>query len=555
MAGTINSLGIGSGVLTSDVIDKLKANDTSLLITPIDNKITLQQQKGQAISLLDSLLSTFKSSANALDDDTLYQKRNVSGNSSGVNVTSTSGVAVQSFSISNIVLAQKNVLESGAFLSEAASVASGSGTMTMSVGGLSYSIDYTSTTSLTDLKESINTKVGSKVKASILQVGASDYRLVLTSEKTGADENILISDSSGGGLDNTLTSHKVIESQAFSSPIDIVASQTGDLTVGIGANTYNVSYDAATSLENLRDLINTSVGSSVASIDGNNKLVLRSTIAGSTANLSLTDNSGFLDSKLTSFTSLDMIEEIQKASDSEFKYDGITITRSSNTIDDLTVGVTVNLLETGGSANISISQDKQAISDEISTFVQNYNSLTSQLTDMTTSDIDAGKVGIFNGDNSINSITREINRIITSISTNNTSLPQFGIDLTQTGTMTFNSSTFLAKFNEDTSASEVFFSGSTTINSYGNDTTTDGVFTTLNTLLARYDKTISNLTTSSSGEVASLNKEKTRSQALLDARYASMTARFIQYDTMISRLNSQFTSLQQQISAMVNGNG
>lgn len=554
MAGTINSLGIGSGVLTADVIDKLKANDTSLLITPIDNKITLQQQKGQAISLLDTLLTTFKSSVNALDDDSLYQKRNVLGNNSAVNVTANSGVAVQSFSISNIVLAKKNVLESGAFLSETASVASGSGTMTMSVGGLSYSIDYTSTTSLTDLKESINAKAGSKVKASILQVGSSDYRLVLTSEKTGADENILISDSSGGGLNNTLTSHKAIESQAFSSPIDIVASQAGDLTVGIGANTYNVSYDAATSLENLRDLINASVGSSVASIDGNNKLVLRSTIAGSTANLSLTDNSGFLDSKLTSFNSLDMIEEIQKASDAEFKYDGITITRSSNTITDLTIGVTVNLLETGGNANISISQDKQAISDEISTFVQNYNSLTSQLSSMTTSDVDAGKVGIFNGDNSINSITREINRIITSISTNNTSLPQFGIDLTQTGTMTFNSATFLAKFKEDTSASEVFFSGSTTIDSYGNDTTTDGVFTSLNKLLARYDKTMTSLTTNSSNELISLNQNKKRSQALLEARYDSMTARFIQYDSIISRLNTQFISLQQQISAMVNGN-
>ena len=37
--GALSSLGIGSGVLTSSVIDQLKASDTSLIITPINNKI------------------------------------------------------------------------------------------------------------------------------------------------------------------------------------------------------------------------------------------------------------------------------------------------------------------------------------------------------------------------------------------------------------------------------------------------------------------------------------------------------------------------------------
>jgi flagellar hook-associated protein 2 len=550
----VSSLGAGSGVLTQTVIDQLKAADTKSIITPIDNKITLQQQKSSAISLLDSLLTTFKSSASALDDDALYQKRTVSGNTSGVSVTAKSGVDVQSFSISNVTLAQKNVLESGTFLSDTAKIASGSGTMKMTVGGLSYSIDYTSATSLTDLKNSINTVAGSSVRASILQVGTNDYRLVMNSQKTGADQNIVISDSSTGTLNNTLTSYKAITSQAFSSPIDTVASGAGDLTVSVGGSSYNVAYDASTSLENIRDLINTSVGSSVASIDGNNKLILRSPVAGDSATVALTDNSGLLDSKLTTTTAIDKIGELQAATNAQFKYNGITISRSSNTISDLTVGVTINLLENSGSANISIAQDTQAISDEMNTFVQNYNSLTSQLNSMTSSDTTTGTVGIFSGDNSINSIRREINRVVTSMNSGGMSLSQFGIDLSETGTMSFTSSTFLSKFNTDTTVSEKFLSGYTKLDSLGNSSSVDGVFTTLNTLLNRFHTDMTNLTTSSTNQIKSLNDNKTRSQALLDARYTAMTAQFVQYDTIMTQLKNQFASLQTQISAYTTGN-
>lgn len=463
---SINSLGLGSGVLTSDVIDKLKAADTATLITPIDTKITLEKQKGEALKLLSSLLTSFKSSVNSLDDDTLYQKRSVSGGTSNVSVTADAGVGVQSFSITDTLLAQKNVKESGSFNATTSTVATGIGTMSLSVGGISYDIDYTATTSLDDLKESINTIAGDKVKASTLQVGENDYRLILTSIETGADQTITLSDSTGGHLNSKLLA-------------------------------YNVD------------------------------------------------------------TNPDGMQEIQASRDASFKYNGITVERSTNEISDIITGVTINLLgESTTAANISISQDVQTISDTMSSFVQSYNTLTSQLTSMTTTDLTAGKVGIFNGDNTINGITREINRLITSVSDNGYSLPQFGIDISESGTMSFNQSTFKNKFNENITASEGFFSGFTTVDENNNEIVTDGVFTTLNTLLERYTKTggmMSTLTSGSSDELKSLNTNRTRSLELLTTRYETMTARFAQYDALISKLTNQFNTLQQQIDMAVNG--
>ncbi|MDD2951043.1 MAG: flagellar filament capping protein FliD [Sulfuricurvum sp.] len=462
---SVSSLGAGAGVLTQTVIDQLKAADTKAIITPIDNKITLQKQKDSALSLLSSLLTTFKSNVSSLGDTSLYQQRSVSGNTSSVSVTANSGVAVQSFSISDTLMAQNNVQESGSFAATTNSVATGSGTLSLSVGGVAYSIDYTASTTLDDLKDSINSIAGGSVKASTLQVGANDYRLVLNSVKTGADQTITLTDSASGTLDTKL-----------------------------------LAYDATTNPTGM--------------------------------------------------------QEIQAARDATFKYNGISMTRSSNTITDIVPGMTLNLLENSGSANISIEQDTQAISDAMSSFVSSYNTLTSQLTSMTTTDVEGGTIGIFNGDNSINSITREINRLVTSVSSSGYSLPQFGIDLSETGTMSFNSTTFLAKFKEDPSASEAFFAGTTTTDSYNNTITTDGLFTSMNTLMARYTDTngiINTLTTGSATELKALNASRTKSQALLDARYEAMAARFTQYDTIMNKLTNSFSSLLTQINAYSNG--
>lgn len=461
----VSSLGAGSGVLTSSVIDQLKAADTATMVTPIDKKITLQQQKSSALNLLSSLLTTFKSSANALADSSLYQQRSVSGNTSSVNVTANAGINVQSFSISNTQMALNDVQESGSFTTINSLVSSGSGTMKLSISGISYDIDYTASTTLDSLKNSINSIAGDKIKASTLQVGSNDYRLVLTSTGTGADQSITVTDSTGGALDSKL-----------------------------------LAYDEINNLTGMQN--------------------------------------------------------IQAARDATFKYNGITMTRSSNTITDITPGMTINLLEDSGSANISITQDTQTISDELNTFVQNYNSLTSQINNMTSSDLTAGTVGIFNGDNSIHAITREINRIITSISSSGFSLPQFGIDLSETGTISFNSSTFISKFNADPNASEAFLSMSTSVDVNGNSSTTDGLFTTLNTMLDHYTKSsgiIKTLTTGSDDALKALNTNKTRVQELLSARYEAMTARFVQYDAIMTKLTNQFSSLKNQISMAING--
>lgn len=455
---TINSLGIGSNVLTSDVIEKLRANDESSLITPLDKKIESTNLKLTSFKLLDSLMDTFQSSVSKLSMDSLFLARSVSGSTDAATVTAESGSDVQSFTLSNISIAQAEVEHSANTFSSKTSAltttpgsgAIGSGTLTLAIDGKSFNVDYTSATSLSTLATSINDAAGDKVTASILKVGTDKYELVIKSNTVGANQAITFSDS--------LSSGGIPDSNSLMSALGMT--------------------------------------------------------------------------------------NIQAARDATFKYNGISITRSTNEITDLLNGVTISLKqnqETGESANIAITQNKTEINTEMSLFVQNYNALVTNLSDMTAYDKDAGKVGVFNGENFIKSISREINDIITSVNKTGISLMDYGISIDKEGVMSLDNSTFETKMAEDPLSLETFFSG---------DSKDEGIFDTLYTKTKNYtgyQKQLDNFNNNLNSSLEKLTEDRAKMVERLDARYEIMSKRFIAYDAMISKLNTQFASLQQQI--------
>lgn len=250
----INSLGIGSGVLTADVIDQLKENERDLTIVPIESKITTANAKTDALDLLENLFSTFKTSVSALKNDGLYLERQVSGNNSGIEVIAEAGVAVQDFTLSVTQLAQKDIQQSGSFSSTSDLVASGAvGTETMdiTIDGTTYNIEYDNTTTLSQLSDTINEIAGTKVSSSILQTGTNTFSLVLASKETGANQ--AITTATTGALDakllssGTLTQAQGAQDAIFDyNGIELTreSNEITDITFGI---TINLLQDGASS--------------------------------------------------------------------------------------------------------------------------------------------------------------------------------------------------------------------------------------------------------------------------------------------------------------------
>ncbi len=555
MAGAISSLGIGSGVLTADVIDKLKEADKNAMIKPIESKIQFVDQKQQALDLLSSLMTTLKASTSSLADDTIFLNRTVSGTNDGIDVTAHAGTAVQNFSITDVILATEDVLQSGSFSSKGDTVATGSGSLNLNIAGKDYTIDYDSTMTLTDIKQKINEIAGEDVTASILQTGDNSYSLIVKSDKTGKDQSITITDNSGN-IDDKLI-NKTYKSGSYAAATDSVATSTGNFTLQVGSTSTTINYTAGMTLEELRDAINndaTLEGKAVANIveesSGVFRLVINPIGDEDGQDVTITDNSGGLDTGLTSgaTNTTGTINEVQSAGDASFKYNGISLTRSSNTIEDLIVGVKIELKSDGASANIAISQDREPIAQELENFVNAYNSMIKELGDMTTADVEEGKRGVFFGNSDIRNLGREITRLITYSDSNGNSLANFGIDMTEDGQLSFNRSDFDTQMDKDPENVMKFFSGESLDDK--------GVFDLIDEKLESYTKfntgILAVLSEGIKKEQESLQDNYTRSMELLNKRYDSLTERFIAYDAIISKLNAQFSSLQMQIQAAIN---
>lgn len=446
----ISSLGIGSGVLTADVIDQLKAADESRIIKPMDNKVTLNNQKQDAFTLLSSLMTSFKANASALSYDTIFDGKtvDVSGNAE---VTIDAGATVESFTLETVALAKKDISQFGAAASTGGSLATSDGTLTIKVGSdplnpdKTLSVSYTSGMSLDDLTQAITDQAGDDVSASVLQTGDGAYSLVLSSKTTGENQTLTISDD--GGL----------------------AAITADY------------------------------------------------------------------------------QKIQSGSDATFKYNGITATRSTNEIDDLILGVNITLKEEGDISSVDVAQDTTAITDELQLFVDSYNTLMSNINDMTIKDEETGAEGVFNSDSFVKSISRELTKTVTAL-TGNDSLVNYGIDLDRSGIMSFDKSALEEKLADDADAVKLFFTGGT--NDSGNDVT--GIFQTIDEKLKSYTgygQLLSNFETDLKNDGENLTQSRLRAQESLNTRYEIMTRRFIAYDSMISKVNSQFSSLQMMIDS------
>jgi len=259
----VSSLGLGSGVLTQNVLDKLRKADEASRITPINLKIAAANDEKGALSVLDAKMTNLIDNIDALKSPALYDERIVNVSGTSVEMTASANSDVGEFTLDVTQLATKQIEESGSFSAATNTIATAAGSLNLNIDGQDFTIDYTSTTTLDDLKKSINDIAGKKVDATVVQVANGDYRLFLSSVDTGSTQNITITDNSGNLSGTQLTS-------------GLTAVQTGvDATF-----TYNGQAITRTS-NNISDLITgynitlKSLGTSTVKVEQNRDAIMK----------------------------------------------------------------------------------------------------------------------------------------------------------------------------------------------------------------------------------------------------------------------------------------
>ncbi|ARQ98920.1 flagellar capping protein [Campylobacter devanensis] len=409
-----SQLGVGSGnILSWDTIDKLKEADTKALIKPLETEIQSNLTKQKDLTAITTLLSTFKSNVSNLTGDSTYLKREATtSGSSSVSVSVSSGVAEQELNLSVEQLASQDSFQSKKFSSRTDSVFSTDVSFGISIGGKDYVINADSTTTLEQLAEKINESTDKKVQAKILNVGGDEpFRLIIQSAETGEANKIGFYSITNSSSSNT-SSDSTLEALGF-------------------------YFEKSASTGTEKD----SYGNEI------NRLTLKDP---STLQPDQQQKAG---------------SQISKAQDAKFKYNGIDITRSSNKVEDLILGVSLTLNKVdkaGESTNSSIKQSTEGILEDIKAMVDSFNSLMNNVNEATKYDSETGLAGTFQGVREITSISSELNKIVNGVSKDGKSLASFGITVTKDGLLTIEDSTKLndmitTKFDEFKS----FFSSET----------------------------------------------------------------------------------------------
>lgn len=340
-----------------------------------------------------------------------------------------------------------------------------------------------------------------------LKSGLSDFNSIVAKLKDGnlfktfktasSDESVLKATAASGAVSGSYSvevvqlakAQKSIAATEFSNSSALTGSGTLTFDTPAGS-TFSITTDNTTTLEGLRDAINRATGNdfvtasivnvdhvSTGPTDPDNgktvsKLVLTAKDTGTTngftvsgndddgSNADLSGISGFFSGNLQSLS--DPLDAI-------IRVDQQTATRSSNTISDVLPGVTLDLQSSnvGGTVDVQINLDQEAIQATVQSFVDGYNKLATTTRNLGkfggATDGSGSGNGALIGDSTLRLVTGQIRQgatsTVSSASGDYNSLAMIGISIDRNGVMSLDSTKLSDALNADLqSVSDVFSS-------------------------------------------------------------------------------------------------
>ena len=201
-----SSLGIGSGLDLSSLLDGLRSSEQQRLV-PLQRQASSYNTKLSAYGTLQSSLANFQTAAESLGKASLYEGVKTTTDSDAFKAVANEKADPGSYSIEVQQLARSQSLVSAGQAGVDDKIGSG-GTITLSLGDASGNVSETvdidladADSSLSGIRDAINgADIG--INASIVNDGSgTPYRLVLSSNTTGTASQISVSvaESNGDG--------------------------------------------------------------------------------------------------------------------------------------------------------------------------------------------------------------------------------------------------------------------------------------------------------------------------------------------------------------------
>lgn len=575
------STGLFSGVNTDQLIQQILSIE-SQPIAGLKQKSSGYQAQISSYGSIKSALTKLQDSLANLKSSAIYTIGATSSDTSSLTASATSSASEGTYNIKINNLATAQSIYSTTFASEDAAVADLSSNATqklqIQVGNgdpATITVDSTNNT-LGGIRDAINSAdIG--VTASVVNSGfvvdgtnntivfndGTDHTATLTAGTYTADAlakevKRALEDANSGtdtysvSYDNTTHSFQISNNSGNANSIDLAfenSSTTAAGLLGFTATDHaaiavgsNMSGDNAVGGYRLSlSSDNTGTGGRIiVKVDENNNGTYgESTSETDTTGLSQLAFNPSYDASGDVAGSVSNLTQSVAGVDASFVVNGLTVTRSSNTVSDLINGVTLDLLDSTGSNTVSlkVAKNTKDILSNVKSFIGAYNSANQLVRSLTVPT--NGKGVLFTGDSTANTILNTL-RNATTTSYAGQNLAVLGLSHQQDATLTVNDSVLQSAI----------------------DSNLQGVIDTFDSMAASLDPTIGSFidnaiparTEGLNKSVDNVNKQIQDIQTRVATMQASLQAQFSAMETLMSKFQQDSNVLTQLLGQSNSGN-
>ena len=674
--GQLSSLGLGSGVLNYDVIEKLKKADERAMVAPIEKKMQDNIEKQKELVELNTLISDFKAPVSTLADYSTYLGRTSNVSNDAIKASVSPGVPIQDIKIDVESTAKGDINEVGIKFKSRDDVFTNKDVkLNFSNQGKRYTLEIQAGMTLNEVAQAITDKTEGEVMGIVMKAGGEKpYQLMINSKGTGEanriyfgstlqsepikdleelkegdftialkdkyfnektiditldakaaksqermealvqavreaisndddlkdlldsdinvglsedNKNLILNDRRGYGIRlggeklPTLgfTTTETKEQALFESKVAPAGKINGAITIGsIPLDLSKMTKEENTSEDNAKLIAEAieNIAGIHAKTDGKGKLIVTSEIgevkvtADDAGGGALLKELGIKSGLFQDYTRLQeevfSFKNLQQASDAVIKFNGASVKRPSNEINDIISGVNLTLVHATDPDNpavISIGRDTETIKEQVKEFVKTYNSLVPKLDELTRYDPETKVAGIFNGESDIRTIRSQLNMLFSrpvgySSDGRSYSLMDFGLSLDEKSKMSLNESQLNDAITQDPEKTINSFYGFDKKGPSGQEEHTDGVFVLFNKFIKGLtdgkNAKLNLYQDSLSRDAKNLDRDKTQANERLKSRYETMANRFAAFDEQIAKANNSFNSVQMMIDQAAGNN-
>jgi flagellar hook-associated protein 2 len=452
-------------------------------------------------------------------------------------------------------------------------------TFSYKVDGTEVSLSVTADTSLSDLVDQINNDENNPgVTASMVDtgIGTEPYKLVLTADESGEDNRIdITSDLADLSLTEQNGSGYIMESDTLTidssnyivileNPVntgatsntnfvfqeDIGDGYSADITATIADDVYQDGDDLAAAVETAMEEASAASGNSIDYTvfwnSSTNKLEF-SEPAGSLDNLNMkwSDAASTAASDL-GFSTDQIISPSTSSLNAKISVDGIDYQRQSNSaITDLVAGISLTLSDIG-SSTITVGQETESMEEDITAIVTAFSEIVTEIDNNDDYDEDTDTWGALAKSSSIQTMESALLSMLgMEVDTGGSisSLYDLGFEIDEDGNITIDADTLSDALTNNFDDIESFFLGTDD---------EDGFAKTLNDHLLELTMGSGYIDSETSGideKIDALEDSILTQQEIIDSKYETMTATFVELDSYMRQMESMSSYVSQMFSA------